>query len=52
MAEHCRFGDINDELIRDRLVFGLSDTELAERLRLDPELILEKLSTRLGNLKL
>ena len=42
MAEHCQFGDINDELIRDRLVVGLRDTRLAERLQLDPELTLEK----------
>ena len=31
-----------DELIRDRLVVGLRDTRLAERLQLDPELTLEK----------
>ena len=42
MAEHCQFGDINDELIRDRLVVGLRDTRLAERLQLDQELTLEK----------
>ena len=42
MAEHGQFGDINDELIRDRLVVGLRDTRLAERLQLDPELTLEK----------
>ena len=41
MAEHCQFGDINDELIRDRLVIGLRDTRLAGRLQLDPELTLE-----------
>ena len=41
VTEHCQFGDINDELIRDRLV-GLRDTRLAERPRLDPELTLEK----------
>ena len=40
MAEHRQFGDINDELICDRL--GLRDTRLAERLQLDPELTLEK----------
>ena len=38
MAEHCQFGDINDE----RLVVGLRDTRLAGRLQLDPELTLEK----------
>ena len=42
MAEHCQFGDINDELIRDRLVVGFRDTRLAERLQLHPELTLEK----------
>ena len=42
MTEHCQFGDINDKLIRDRLVVGLRDTRLAERLQLDPELTLGK----------
>ena len=42
MAEHCQFGDINDELIRDRVVVGLKGTRLADRLQLDPELTLEK----------
>ena len=43
MAEHCQFGDINDERIRDRLVVSLRGTRLAERSQLDPELTLEKL---------
>ena len=42
MAEHCQLGDINDELIRDRLVVGLRGTRLAKRLQLDPELTFEK----------
>ena len=42
IAEHCQFGDINDELIPDRLGVGLRDTRLAERPQLDLELTLEK----------
>ena len=42
MAKHCQFGDIIDELIRDRLVGGLRDARLAERPQSDPELTLEK----------
>ena len=41
MTEHCQFDDINDELIRDRLVVSLRNTRLAERLQLDPELTLK-----------
>ena len=35
MAQHCQFGDTNDELIRNRLVVSLRDTRLAERPRVD-----------------
>ena len=30
LAEHCGFGDLHDELIRDRIVVGLSDRSLSE----------------------
>ena len=43
ITEHCQFDDISDELIRDRFIIGLRETEcLAERLQLDPELTLKK----------
>ncbi|XP_062523487.1 uncharacterized protein K02A2.6-like [Corticium candelabrum] len=42
LSEHCVFGDLHDELIRDRIVVGLRDASLSETLQLDSELTLEK----------
>jgi len=46
LAEHCSYGDLHDELIRDRLVVGIKDVKLSEKLQLDPELTLEKAITQ------
>ena len=45
LVEHCGFGDLQDEMIRDRLVVGLRDSKLSERLQLDADLTLEKAIT-------
>ena len=42
LAEHCNFRDLKDELIRDRLVVGLRDAALSEKLQMNPDLTLEK----------
>ena len=42
LAEHCNFGTLTDEMIRDRIVVGLLDAKLSEKLQLDPELTLPK----------
>lgn len=42
LAEHCNYLALHDELIRDRLVVGLADRRLSERMQLDHELTLEK----------
>ena len=42
LAEHCAFGQLHDELIRDRIVVGIRDTDLSEKLQLDPQLDLQK----------
>ncbi|XP_067469154.1 nuclear pore complex protein Nup153-like isoform X2 [Thunnus thynnus] len=42
LAEHCAFGDVREDLIRDRIVVGLRDIKLSESLQLDPELTLVK----------
>lgn len=42
LAEHCKYGPLHDELIRDRLVVGLNDLRLSERMQLDKDLTLEK----------
>jgi len=41
LAEHCGFGTLHDELIRDRIVVGIRDTTLSEKLQMDPNLILQ-----------
>ena len=33
LAESCEYGNIKDEMIRDRLVVGIRDESLSERLR-------------------
>ena len=42
LAEHCNYGTLTFEMIRDRLVVGIQDASLSQRLQLDPELTLEK----------
>ena len=42
LAEHCNYGDLKSEMIRDRLVVGILDKSLSERLQLDSALTLEK----------
>ena len=42
LAEHCQFGALDDELIRDRIVVGLRDKALSEKLQLESSLTLEK----------
>eukprot|EP00794_Sanderia_malayensis_P016472 gene16472-18109_t len=46
LAEHCGFGELHDELIRDRIVVGLADRSLSERLQLEADLTLEKAITQ------
>jgi len=42
LAKHCNYGLLHDEMIRDRIVVGLLDSRLSEKLQMDPELSLEK----------
>lgn len=42
LAEHCNYGPLHDELIRDRIVVGLADTKLSERMQMEKDLDLEK----------
>ena len=41
LVEHCGYGELQDEMIRDRIVVGLQDAALSEKLQLEPELTLE-----------
>ncbi|XP_050516691.1 uncharacterized protein LOC126891558 [Diabrotica virgifera virgifera] len=40
LAEHCSYGALKDELIRDRIVVGVLDVKVSERLQLQKNLIL------------
>ena len=42
LAENCNYGDLRDEMIRDRLVSGIRDTALSQQLQLDAELTVDK----------
>ena len=42
LAENCDYGDMKSEMIHGRLVVGIRDNALSERLQLDPDLDLEK----------
>ena len=42
LAENCNYGDLTSEMIRDRLVVGIQDETLSQKLQLDPALTLEK----------
>ena len=35
LAEHCNYGGLRDEMIRDRIVVGLHDAKLSLRLQMD-----------------
>ena len=42
LSERCKFGALKDELIRDRIVVGITDIGLAKKLMQDENLTLEK----------
>ena len=42
LVEHCDYKTLRDEMIRDRIVVGISDAKLSEKLQLNRELTLEK----------
>ena len=41
LSEHCEFGALQEELIRDRIVVGLQDVKLSEKLQMDSGLTLQ-----------
>ena len=42
LAEHCQYRQLHDEMVRDRIVVGIKDSKLSEKLQMDNELTLEK----------
>ncbi|XP_014676649.1 PREDICTED: uncharacterized protein K02A2.6-like [Priapulus caudatus] len=47
LAEHCEYGTLKEELIRDRIVVGIRDKHLSERMQVNKNLTL-KLATDLA----
>ena len=45
LSEHCQYGELRNEMIRDRIVVGLHDSSLSEKLQLKADLTLEKAIT-------
>jgi hypothetical protein len=48
LGKECKYQNLEDELIRDRLVVGIRDTKLSETLQLDCDLSLQKATQELG----
>jgi len=42
LVDSCNYGDLKDEMLRDRLVVGIRDGGLSQRLQMDSELTLAK----------
>ncbi len=42
LVEHCNYGALKDEIIRDRLVVGIRDRKVSQQLQLDADLTLER----------
>ena len=47
LADNCNYGDLRDEMIRDRLVVGIKNAALSQQLQLDAELTLDKAKTKI-----
>ncbi|GBO23117.1 hypothetical protein AVEN_90593-1 [Araneus ventricosus] len=47
LAEHCEYGVLHGELIRDRIVVSIRDKNLSEKLQLDADLTLTKVIERI-----
>jgi hypothetical protein len=42
LVETCEYGMLKEEMLRDRIVVGIRDHKLSERLQMDTNLTLEK----------
>ena len=41
LEKNCDYGDLRDDMLRDRLVVGIRDTALSEKLQMDAKLTLD-----------
>ena len=46
LAEDCAYDELKDQMIWDRIVVGIRDRALSEKLQIDPDLTLEKAKTQ------
>lgn len=42
LAKQCEYNDLHDEMIRDRIVIGIRDNRLSEKMQMESDLTLEK----------
>ena len=42
LAEHCGYETFRDELVRDRRVIGIRDSELSEKLQMESDFTLKE----------
>ena len=42
LSEYCDYGALREDMIRDRIVVGILDSKLSEKMQLDPDLNLKK----------
>ena len=42
LARYCNYENFHEEMIRDRIVIGICDNKLSQKMRLEPDLTLKK----------
>ena len=47
LAEHCGYGELHDEMVRDRIVVGIRNGALSEKLQLNADLTQQTAITQL-----
>ena len=45
LAKHCEYEELHDQMICDRIVVGIKDAKLSEKMQMDANLTLEKAIT-------
>ena len=42
LVQHCSYGDLHDQMVRDRIVVGIQDLSLSQKLQMEASLTLEQ----------